>query len=164
LINQVEFEIGDIKKQSYPNNTFDMIYSRDTLLHIDNKPELFAKFKDWLKPGGKVFITDYCCGPKPWSDNYAAYVASRGYDLLTVEDYGKLFEDLGFKNVKAENVTDIFVAMLKVEKAKLTAIKEEFVKSFSEKDYDDLISGWDEKVVRCGEGHQVWGKFYCEKE
>lgn len=42
---QVQFEIGDIKRQNYPDNTFDMIYSRDTLLHIDGKEKLFAKFK-----------------------------------------------------------------------------------------------------------------------
>ncbi len=141
-----------------------MIYSRDTLLHIDNKPELFAKFKKWLKPGGKIFITDYCCGPKPWSDDYTSYVASRGYNLLTVEAYGKLFEDLGFKNVKAENVTEFFVEMLKLEKANLEANKEKFVQDFSDKDFDDLTRGWNEKLVRCGEGDQVWGKFSCEKE
>lgn len=159
----VQFEIGDIKRQKYPNNTFDLIYSRDTLLHIDGKEELFAKFKDWLKPGGKIFITDYCCGPKPWSDNYAAYVASRGYNLLTVKEYGALFTKLGFSNVQAENVTDFFVEMLKAEKIKFEAMKDEFINEFSLEDYEYIINGWNEKLVRCELGNQVWGKFYCEK-
>lgn len=159
----VEFELGDIKKQQYPNNTFDFIYSRDTLLHIDDKEALFAKFKDWLKPGGKIFITDYCCGPKPWSDNYAAYVAQRGYNLKTVEEYGKIFTDLGFVNVEATNVTDFFVEMLKTEVTRLEEMKEKFVEEFSQKDYDDLMTGWNDKLVRCDAGNQVWGKFYCEK-
>jgi len=30
----VEFECADCTKKSYPENTFDVIYSRDTLLHI----------------------------------------------------------------------------------------------------------------------------------
>lgn len=159
----VRFEIGDIKTQDYPKNTFDFIYSRDTLLHIDCKNVLFARFKDWLKPGGKVFITDYCCGPKPWSDNYEKYVEQRGYNLMTVPEYGKLFTDLGFVNVQAENVTDTFVEMLKAELVKFEAMKTEFIDEFSEKDYEDLINGWNEKLVRCADGHQVWGKFYCEK-
>ena len=41
----VHFEIGDVRKQNFPANTFDLIYSRDTILHIDTKRELFAKFK-----------------------------------------------------------------------------------------------------------------------
>lgn len=88
---------------------------------------------------------------------------SRGYNLLTVPEYGDLFTKLGFANVKAENVTDLFVEMLHSEKKKFTAMKDQFVSEFSDKDYNDLMSGWDEKIVRCAKGDQVWGKFYCEK-
>ena len=47
-------------------------------------------FQNWLKPGGKVLISDYCCTDKTWSDVYTAYVKQRGYILLTVHDYGKV--------------------------------------------------------------------------
>lgn len=30
----VEFEVADCTKKTYPNNSFDVIYSRDTILHI----------------------------------------------------------------------------------------------------------------------------------
>ena len=30
----VEFEVADCTKKSYPDDTFDVIYSRDTILHI----------------------------------------------------------------------------------------------------------------------------------
>ncbi|GJS84762.1 phosphoethanolamine N-methyltransferase [Tanacetum coccineum] len=53
----VEFEVVDCTKKSYPNDTFDVIYSRDTILHIQDKPELFQTFYNWLKPGGKVLIS-----------------------------------------------------------------------------------------------------------
>ena len=38
--------------------------SRDTILHIDDKEELFRKFLYTLKPGGKLMISDYCHGDK----------------------------------------------------------------------------------------------------
>jgi phosphoethanolamine N-methyltransferase len=56
---KVRFEIGDVTKHEYPLGYFDVIYSRDALLHIPNKKNLFNKFKSWLKPGGKIFFTDY---------------------------------------------------------------------------------------------------------
>ena len=37
-------------------------FSRDTILHIDDKEELFKKFLYTLKPGGKLMISDYCHG------------------------------------------------------------------------------------------------------
>lgn len=163
LIQKIQFEIGDITKQKFPDNYFDLIYSRDTILHIDNKPGLFALFKKWLKPGGRVFITDYCCGKKPWSEEFDTYVKQRGYDLLTVEDYGKIFTDLGFKNVKATNVTDLFVESLNNELKKMDIIKNDFVSEFSLEDFNYLIDGWNAKLVRCSQGHQQWGCFLCEK-
>lgn len=30
----VEFEVADCTKKTYPDHTFDIIYSRDTILHI----------------------------------------------------------------------------------------------------------------------------------
>ncbi|XXG41616.1 hypothetical protein AAC387_Pa01g2048 [Persea americana] len=40
----VEFEVADCTKKSYPDNAFDVIYSRDTILHIQDKPALFRTF------------------------------------------------------------------------------------------------------------------------
>ncbi|XXG80017.1 hypothetical protein AAC387_Pa09g0973 [Persea americana] len=50
----VEFEVADCTKKSYPDNAFDVIYSRNTILHIQDKPALFRTFYKWLKPGGKM--------------------------------------------------------------------------------------------------------------
>ena len=38
--------------------------SRDTILHIEGKEELFRKLLKTLKPGGRLLITDYCRGEK----------------------------------------------------------------------------------------------------
>jgi phosphoethanolamine N-methyltransferase len=52
--NKVHFEIGDVTKQTFPDQSFDIIYSRDTILHIPNKEGLFALFK--------VYITTFYSG------------------------------------------------------------------------------------------------------
>ena len=45
----------------------------------------------WLKPGGKLLITDYACGPyEQHSEFFKGYIQERGYTLLTVPDYGKV--------------------------------------------------------------------------
>jgi phosphoethanolamine N-methyltransferase len=90
-------------------------------------------------------------------------VAQRGYDLREVPAYGRIFTDLGFHNVQAVDVTDQFVASLEAELAKMSEIREAFVAEFGQKDFDYLVSGWKAKMVRCGEGNQRWGLFYCEK-
>jgi len=42
---QVQFEICDATKRDYAPGSFDVIYSRDTILHINDKRALFASFQ-----------------------------------------------------------------------------------------------------------------------
>ncbi|XP_071515151.1 uncharacterized protein [Panulirus ornatus] len=62
LRKRIHFEMKDILEGDYPAGFFDVIYSRNVLLYIHQKAELLRKFKGWLKPGGTLFITDYCRG------------------------------------------------------------------------------------------------------
>ena len=101
----VSFEIADCTLANYPPQSFDVIYSRDTILHIQDKPALFKKFAEWLKPGGKILISDYCRSPEKPSGSFAKYIAQRGYDLHSVAGYGKMIEEAGFVKVQADDRT-----------------------------------------------------------
>ncbi len=90
-------------------NSFDVVYSRDTILHISDKMTLFSRLyvrlnfqikfffyfifidQNFLKPGGRIFISDYTSAPRnEWSKDYEEYVSQRRYTLLTVPEYGKV--------------------------------------------------------------------------
>ena len=112
---QVQFEVADATKREFGNACFDVIYSRDTILHIKDKAALFASFlvcfksnefkftltlhvlilgcvvlQRWLKPGGRVLISDYCCSEGDHSQVFKDYVSQRGYHLLSPANYGKV--------------------------------------------------------------------------
>lgn len=44
LFLQVHFEVADATKREFPEGSFDVVYSRDTILHIDDKLALFKRF------------------------------------------------------------------------------------------------------------------------
>ncbi|CAD6332990.1 unnamed protein product [Miscanthus lutarioriparius] len=134
----VEFEVADCTTKDYPENSFDVIYSRDTILHIQDKPALFRSFFKWLKPGGKVLISDYCKNPGKPSEEFAAYIKQRGYDLHDVKAYGQMLKDAGFHDVIAEDRTE-------------------------QEDYDDIVNGWNAKLKRSSAGEQRWGLFIATK-
>uniref|UniRef100_A0A2C9L659 phosphoethanolamine N-methyltransferase n=1 Tax=Biomphalaria glabrata TaxID=6526 RepID=A0A2C9L659_BIOGL len=161
--DQVVFEIADATKREYPVESFDVVYSRDVILHIADKLSLFKKFFKCLKSGGKVLISDYCCSPNKHSDLFKAYVQQRGYNLLSPAAYGKVLEEAGFINVKAEDKTQQFADILKIEIERTESNKEEFIKQFDEDGYNYIVDGWKEKLVRVELGDQRWGLFYAEK-
>ncbi|PUZ55228.1 hypothetical protein GQ55_5G195300 [Panicum hallii var. hallii] len=159
----VEFEVADCTTKTYPDHTFDVIYSRDTILHIQDKPSLFKSFFKWLKPGGKVLISDYCKSPGKPSEEFAAYIKQRGYDLHDVEAYGQMLKNAGFSHVIAEDRTDQFLGILQKELDKFEKNKDDFLSDFSQGDYDDIVNGWKAKQQRSSAGEQRWGLFIATK-
>lgn len=160
----VEFEVADCTKKTYPDNTFDVIYSRDTILHIHDKPTLFRSFYKWLKPGGKVLISDYCKRAGPPSPEFAEYIKQRGYDLHDVESYGQMLRDAGLDEVIAEDRTDQFMQVLQTELKATEIDKDRFIRDFSEEDYNEIVEGWKAKLVRSKSGEQRWGLFIAKKK
>ncbi|KAG1934554.1 phosphoethanolamine methyltransferase isoform X2 [Pimephales promelas] len=160
----VQFEVSDATKRRFPDATFDVVYSRDTILHIRDKLDLFRKFYSWMKPGGKLLISDYCCGEKPWTPAFQDYVNQRGYILYTPQRYGRFLSEVGFSNVRVEDRTEQFIQVIKTELQRAEDMKEEFIQEFSKDDYDVIVKGWTEKLQRCETGDQRWGLFYATKE
>lgn len=159
----VEFEVADCTKKTYPDGSFDVIYSRDTILHIQDKPALFKSFYKWLKPGGTVLISDYCKRAGPPSDDFAKYIKQRGYDLHDVEAYGQMLKDAGFDEVIAEDRTHQFINVLQKELELVEKDMEAFICDFSEEDYNDIVGGWKAKLLRSSSGEQRWGLFIAKK-
>lgn len=159
----VEFEVADCTKKTYPDHTFDIIYSRDTILHIQDKPSLFRSFYKWLKPEGKLFITDYCRNAGTLSPQFAEYIEQRGYDLHDVKTYGQMIEDAGFSEVVSEDRTYQFIQVLQQELEAVEEQKDTFIHDFSEEGYNDIVSGWKAKLNRSLSGEQRWGLFFAKK-
>lgn len=159
----VVFEVADITKREYPKQSFDVVYSRDTILHIDDKPKLFKRLYDFLKPGGRLLVTDYCRSEKEPSDQFAAYIKQRGYDLHSVKAYAQMLTDAGFVNVHGEDTTALFETSLRRELGTAEANRDSFIADFSESDYFAIVNGWREKLDRVSQGEQRWGLFIAEK-
>uniref|UniRef100_A0A665XEH2 phosphoethanolamine N-methyltransferase n=1 Tax=Echeneis naucrates TaxID=173247 RepID=A0A665XEH2_ECHNA len=160
----VQFEVADATKRTFPDCSFDVIYSRDTILHISDKLALFKRFHSWLKPGGQLLISDYCCGEKPWTQAFEAYVKQRGYVLYTPSQYGKFIEEAGFSRVRAKDQTAQFIEVIKTELQRAETIKDEFIEEFSEEDYLAIVNGWAEKLKRSNCGDQRWGLFHAMRD
>ncbi|XP_076047487.1 uncharacterized protein LOC143029034 [Oratosquilla oratoria] len=129
------------------------------------QPNVASPWQGWLRPGGKLLVTDYCRGSttKNPSKEFLDYVKQRGYDLRTVTQYGEVLRGAGFKDVKAHDMTNNFVEILAKELKYFVPTREAFVKDFSETDYNDIVEGWKAKMVRCRAGNQSWGLFEATK-
>jgi len=163
LEGKIKFRICDVTDTVFPENYYDVIYSRDALLHISDKDRLFDKFFKWLKPGGRLVFTDYCRGEVQHSEEFKKYIAKRGYHLLVVKQYEELLKRIGLKNIKVEDRHGRFVEALQRELNILYDGKEDFLQKFNSEDFDDLEQGWLAKLKRVKDGDQTWVLCYGQK-
>ncbi|PSC74355.1 phosphoethanolamine N-methyltransferase 1-like [Micractinium conductrix] len=163
--DKVSFEVSDALKlhSRFPEASFDVLVSRDTLLHISDKPALFKQLYSVLRPGGRLLITDYCKAEAKPSEGFAAYIQQRGYDLHTLEAYADMLRDAGFDGVAALDRTEQFKSVLERELAAAEADREGFVQQMSQEDYEEVVSSWRGKLDRAVAGEQKWGLFRAFK-
>jgi predicted TPR repeat methyltransferase len=137
--------------------TFNVVHSRDVFLHIKDKARLFEVIAKTLVPGGRLCFSDYCLGQAKSSPEFKTYMRERIYSLHTVEDYTKLLEEAGFKNVCGEDRTYIFIQTLKHELKNLEK------SSLLKQEKNNLYKLWQDKIKRAERGEQGWGWFSGEK-
>jgi phosphoethanolamine N-methyltransferase len=161
--DKVSFEVSDARKRDFPRESFDAIFSRDAILHVDDKPALFARLFGVLKPGGHMVISDYCCGETEPSPEFASYVAARGYALTTVAEYAKLLKAAGFVGVMAEDRSSQLQGCLRAELARVEADGASFVSVLGEDAVKAAKESWRNKLSSVEAGHHRWGLFLAQK-
>jgi len=156
LEDRVELEHGDCSEIP-ASNSYDAIYSRDVFLHIHDKATLFTALSGAMTTGGRLLFTDYCCGEKPWPDDFQTYVDERNYCLHTIEEYAKILQEAGFVQVNAEDLTGRFTEILEQELDTISAL------DLSDEKRTSLKQSWSEKLQRSRLGCHRWGLFSGRK-
>ena len=139
------------------SETYQAAYSRDVILHIEDKPRLFEVLREALVPGGRLLITDYCRGEGRSSDEFESYVAERGYHLLSIARYDECLRRAGLVAVRSEDWTGRFIDIHRRELALLP------VAGLAAADEAELRQGWQEKIIRAERGEQRWGLFTARR-
>ena len=62
--HRVQFYVEDGTAMDYPDGFYDVVYSRDAIMHIAEKEALYRKLIGTLKPGGKLMVSSYLRGDK----------------------------------------------------------------------------------------------------
>lgn len=160
---RVRYQIANALKYEYDEGSFDVIFSRDCMQHNDEMGTMMKRIFKWLKPGGRVLITMYGKGHGDLTPKFKNYVAQRHYFLKTLEEMVDLTKAAGFQDVKGTNLTPRFKQILIQEKEKAEAHKEEFLKKFSAEKFDDLISGWNDKLEYIRDDNHNWIQIFAVK-
>ncbi|MFW6054433.1 MAG: methyltransferase domain-containing protein [Thermodesulfobacteriota bacterium] len=163
-ISGVDFIQGDIHGLDFSPESFDVIWSRETLLHVPEKEKLFNKFYRWMAPGGRLSITDYARRQGRGSQLFEEYIEESGYPLPELSEYSRIVRQAGFSEVQVEDKSEFLAGLLEDQLHKLENNSREFCRRFSTEDFQYLKDRWQLKLDCCRSGDMKWAWILAKKQ
>ena len=126
--------------------TFDIVFSKDSIVHIEQKESLSKEIFRVLKNGGYFLGSDWLRShdgePSPEMLHYLK-LEDLGFDMASPDRYKRALSQAGFKNISLLNRNRWYTNQAKQEVLKLSKLmRREFEDISSEKYMDDTIETW----------------------
>lgn len=158
LDHLVTFQVMDVLNATVESNSYDIIYSRDALLHIphEHKPAMYKSFHDWLKPNGVLCVGDYCIGQRSaakMNPDFQKYLDQRGYHLHSAQGWNDVLQEAGFEADMIESQDRALwycqTCQREVDNVGIPGSdgNTEFLKQFSQEKLDGLIGSYRDKIT-----------------
>ena len=113
----VEVLRHDIRSETFPERSFDLVHARAVLMHISDDPDLLCRMASWLRPGGWLLLEEpdfgmwtadadavWASHPEAWHHTFPRGSLGRGRSLL------RQIHQLGLIDIAADGDVDIIQA------------------------------------------------------
>ncbi len=122
LADQVEFVQVEPGPFPFPDASFDIVFSKDAMIHIADKEALFADIMRILKPGGWLLASDWLIAhdnePSPEMKHYID-LEGLSFGMASPDRYRRALEAAGFTDVDLRNRNPWYVDVARSELATL---------------------------------------------
>ena len=91
---------------NFPDESFDLVFSKDSILHVEDKPALFAEIFRVLKPGGFFAASDWLRGEdREDTPEWKAYMEHAPFTVVpaTAADMSRIIGATGFVGIETRD-------------------------------------------------------------
>ena len=130
----------------FSDSTFDIVFSKDSIVHIEDKERLVIDIFRILKPGGYFLASDWLRS----HDNQPSLEMKRyldledlGFDMASPERYKVALKNAGYRNIKLTNRNKWYTKQAEKEVRILSELRRQEFEEISSKEYMDYsIKTW----------------------
>lgn len=123
LENRIKHQLVDPGPLPFPDETFDAVFSKDAIIHVQDKNDLYSEAFRVIRPGGRLFVSDWLRGEGDEFDKTVErFAEASGHDftLVSLREIRKILRKLGFVNI---DLTDRQAWYLKEATAELDKMR-----------------------------------------
>ena len=153
-ISIVRVELGALK---FADQTFDVVFSKDSLVHIEDKETISKEIFRVLKWNGDFICSDWLRSHDGEPSSEMAHylkLEDLGFDMASPRRYESALKLAGFKNILFENRNKWYLEQARNEILTLSQFKRKEFEAISSEKYMDLtVKTWKAmiKVLETGE-------------
>ena len=154
----VEIIQGSFEDIPYPNNSFDIVWSQDAILHSGDRCLVFQEIKRILKPGGEFIFTDpmesETCPPGSLQPAFDRLGIS---DMGSYRFYSQTLKDLGFEELNFIDLSQNVPIHYQRFREEVQKRYNEVVKLTSTEFVDKTLNSIQPWIERYEQGYMQWG-------
>ena len=156
LNGRIKYQVVDPGPLPFQDESFDVVFSKDAIIHIRKKEDIYSEALRVLRPGGRLLVSDWMRGGgdsvTPLVEDF---IAASGHDftLVSLKDTGEILEKLGFVKIELEDRQTWYLKEATAELEKLRGpLKPQFLERWGENALQDEAAFWEVLVAALGEG------------
>ncbi|MCR9091340.1 methyltransferase domain-containing protein [Algiphilus sp.] len=156
---------GAFEQLAFPDNSFDVVWSQDAILHSAEREKVLTEVARVLKPGGEFVMTDPMAAdscPEGVLDPILERIHLSS--LGTPDFYIRTAEKLGMKDCGFENHSDQLPRHYARVRAELTRMAPELKGKVSDAYIERMKTGLTNWVNGGNNGYLAWGIFLFRKQ
>jgi SAM-dependent methyltransferase len=156
LSGRVRFQQVTPGPLPFADESFDVVFSKDAIVHVEDKRALYAEARRVLRPGGRLCIGDWFRGEGAGLDAAVEdFIATSGEEFFmrSLPDCGALVKSVGFLDVDLEDRCDWYHGEAIQELARLRGVlRDRFRAELGQEMYDGTLTFWEVLVEATGRG------------
>ena len=144
LIGTVAFIHQKDDVYPYPDNSFDIIFAKESLLHVADKGPLLKEAFRVLKSGGQIIILDWLVESHELGPNIAEMMVVDGLDLkmATPQEYNTYLQDAGFSQISASRMNEHYIRYTQDNIDTIKSQQTDLIRLLGQQEYDYSLKTW----------------------
>ena len=152
LADRVRYQQIDPGPLPFPDASFDVVFSKDAIIHVVEKEALYTEAFRLLRPGGRLLIGDWLRGSEEeLTPQVDAFVETSGnvFTMISLRNVEAMIDRAGFHEIDIEDRRAWYLGEATGELERLRGpMRGQFVERFGEDAAKSEIEFW-EMLVAC---------------